>query len=62
MSYIALNIGVWQTNMRTKLKNLDESMGRSDAVRKSPLLIAKMLFFIIEVKDLIYVNTAGNGI
>ena len=62
MSHIALNIGVWQTNMRTKLKNLDESMGRSGAVRKSPLLIAKMLFFIIEVKDLIYVNTAGNGI
>ena len=62
MSHAALNIDAWQTNMRIKLKNQDESMERSGAVRKSPSLIDKMLFFIIGVKVLIYVLTAADGI
>ena len=62
MSRAALNIDAWQTNMRIKLKNQDESMERSGAVRKSPSLIEKMLFFTIGVKVLIYVLTAADGI
>ena len=62
MSHAALNIDAWQTNMRIKLKNQDESMERSGAVRKSPSLIDKILFFIIGVKDLIYVLTVADGI
>ena len=62
MSRAALNIDAWQTNMRIKLKNQDENMERSGAVRKSPSLIDKMLFFIIGVKVLIYVLTAADGI
>ena len=62
MSRAALNIDAWQTNMRIKLKNQDENMERSGAVRKSPSLIDKMLFFIIVVEVLIYVLTAADGI
>ena len=62
MSHAAFNIDSWHTNMRIKLKNQDESMERSGAVRKSPSLIDKMLFFIIGVKVLIYVLTATDGI
>ena len=62
MSHAAINIDSWHTNMRIKLKNQDESMERSGAVRKSPSLIDKMLFFIIGVKVLIYVLTATDGI
>jgi len=62
MSHVALNIGAWQINMRIKQKNLDESMGRRGVVRKSHSLIDKMLFFIIEVKDLINAHTAADGI
>ena len=62
MSHVALNIGAWQINMRIKQKNLDESMGRRGVVRKSNSLIDKMLFFIIEVKDLIDVHIAADGI
>ena len=62
MSHAALNIDAWQINMRIKLKNQDENMERSGAVRKSPSLIDKMLFFIIGVKVLIYVLTAADGI
>ena len=62
MSHAAFNIDAWQTNMRIKLKNQDENMERSGAVRKSPSLIDKILFFIIGVKVLIYVLTATDGI
>tara|TARA_B000000609_G_C23932774_1_gene219442 strand:- start:311 stop:499 length:189 start_codon:yes stop_codon:yes gene_type:complete len=62
MSHVALNIGAWQINMRIKQKNLDESMGRRGVVRKNHSLIDKMLFFIIEVKDLIDAHTAADGI
>ena len=62
MSHVALNIGAWQINMRIKQKNLDESMGRRGVVRKGYSLIDKMLFFIIEVKDLIDVHIAADGI
>lgn len=62
MSHVALNIGAWQINMRIKQKNLDESMGRRGVVRKGYSLIDKMLFFIIEVKDLIDAHTAADGI
>ena len=62
MSHVALNIGAWQINMRIKQKNLDESMGRRGVVRKGYSLIDKMLFFIIEVKDLSDVHIAADGI
>ncbi len=62
MSHVALNIGAWQINMRIKQKNLDESMGRRGVVRKGYSLIGKMLFFIIEAKDLIDVHIAADGI
>lgn len=62
MSHVALNIGAWQINMRIKQKNLDESMGRRGVVRKGYSLTDKMLFFIIEVKDLIDVHIAADGI
>ena len=62
MSHVALNIGAWQINMRIKQKNLGESMGRRVVVRKGYSLIDKMLFFIIEVKDLIDAHTAADGI
>ena len=62
MSHVALNIGAWQINMRIKQKNQDESMGRRGVVRKGYSLIDKMPFFIIEVKDLIDVHIAADGI
>jgi hypothetical protein len=62
MSHVALNIGAWQINMRIKQKNLGESMGRRGVVRKGYSLIDKMLFFIIEVKDLTDVHIAADGI